>query len=291
MGQNVCDLVLRILNGEPIPEGLNDTYLALIPKVENPQHVTQFRPIGLCNVAYKLITKVLVQRLKKVLPGLISPFQSSFVPGRQITDNIIIMQESLHTMRRKKGFRGLMAIKLDLDKAYDKLNWNFIRNTLIDMRLPQVMVDVIMRCITSCSMRILWNGEPTKCFHPTRGIRQGDPLSPYIFVACVERLSQIIENLIQAGHWRPLQVCSNGPQISRLIFADGIVLFAEATEAQALLIQDCLARFCSASGQTISASKHYKENVFGRRFFILWAAEQKSWSYNAHWAAFEEGTY
>ena len=91
-----------------------------------------------------------------------------------------------------------MAIKLDL--AYDRLIWNFIRNTLLEMRLPQLMVDVIMLCINSYSMHILWNGEPTDCFHHSRGIQQGDLLSPYIFVACVECLSQLIEMMVQASH-------------------------------------------------------------------------------------------
>jgi len=165
------------------------------------------------------------------------------------------MQELLHTMRRKRGKNGLMAIKLDLEKAYDRLNWGFIKNTLQEMRLPQVMVDVIMRCITTCSMRVLWNGEPTDCFNPSRGIRQGDPLSPYMFVACVERLSQLIDDMVQTRQWRPIRVCKNGPSISSLFFMDDIVLFAEATESQARLIQGCLDRFCTASGQKISASK------------------------------------
>jgi len=255
VGPNVNDVVLGVLNGQHLPEGLNDTFLVLLPKVEHPQKVTQFRPIGLCNVAYKLITKVLVHRLKKVLPDIISPCQSSFVPGRQISDNIIIMQESLHTMRKKRGRCGFMAIKLDLEKAYDRLNWAFTRHTLMEMRLPQLMVEVIMLCITSYSMRILWNGEPTASFQPTRGIRQGDPLSPYIFVACMERLSHLIEGLVQSGQWKPLRVCQNGPQVSSLFFADDIVLFAKANITQARLIQECLTRFCMASGQKVSASK------------------------------------
>jgi len=248
-------VVLDILKGAPLPEGLNDTFLTLIPKIAHPQQVSQFRPIGLCNVIYKLVTKILVQRLKRILPELISPYQSSFVPRRQISDNIVIMQELLHTMRKKRGKVGLMAIKLDLEKAYDRLNWKFIENTLHDMRLPQSLVDVIMRCITTCSMRVLWNGEPTDCFNPSRGIRQGDPLSPHIFVACVERLSQLIEDMVHARQWRPIRICQNGPSISRLLFADDIVLFAEATESQARLIQGCLDRFCTASGQKISAAK------------------------------------
>jgi len=236
VGPSTCELVLGVLNGRHLPEGLNDTFLVLLPKVDHPHKINQFRPIGLCNVAYKLVTKVLVHRLQKILPNLISPSQSSFVPGRQISDNIVIMQEALHSMRRKRGSRGFMAIKLDLEKAYDRLNWQFIRDTLLEMRLPQLMVEVIMMCLTSCSMRILWNGEPTSCFHPSRGIRQGDPLSAYLFVACMERLSQLIEGMVRSGQWNPLQVGRNSPQTSSLFFADDVVLFAEATATQARLI-------------------------------------------------------
>ena len=109
-----------------MPSGLNDTFITVIPKVPNPEKVTQFRPIGLCNVVYKLITKCLVNRLKRALPDLISLIQSSFVPWRQITDNVIVMQEVLHSMRHKTGIKGWMAIKLDLEKAYDRLRWEFI---------------------------------------------------------------------------------------------------------------------------------------------------------------------
>jgi len=193
MEEEVCNVVLQVLRGNPLPRGLNDTFITLIPKVPNPQWVSQFRPIGLCNVAYKLITKCIVNRLKRVLPELISPIQSSFVPGRQITDNVIVMQEILHSMWCKIGTKGWMAIKLDLEKSYDRLRWDFIHETLNKMKLSSLLVAVIMNCISSCSLSILWNGEPTKFFNPSRGIRQGDPLSPYLFVACMERLSQLIE--------------------------------------------------------------------------------------------------
>lgn len=148
-----------------------------------------------------------------------------------------------------------MAIKVDLEKAYDRLKWDFIRNTLMEMRIPQNLVDVIMMCITTCSMRILWNGEATEAFYPTRGIRQGDPLSPYIFVACVERLSRLIEEAVVSGLWHPIQASCGGPKLLSLLFADDLILFAEASIEQSHFVKDCLDRFCEASGQKGNASK------------------------------------
>lgn len=192
---------------------MNETFIALLPKVDNPETAAQFRPIGLCNVIYKVVTKVLVNRIKPVLPRLISNTQGSFVPGRQITDNIIIMQEVIHTMKRKQGMKGFMAIKIDFEKAYDPLRWKFIRDTLLQMNLPILLVDTIMECVCSASMRVLWNGEPTDSFSPSRGIRQGDPLSPYLFVMCMERLYQTIEEVIIAKKWKPIHASRNGPSL------------------------------------------------------------------------------
>ncbi|KAL8137313.1 hypothetical protein V2J09_003314 [Rumex salicifolius] len=101
--------------------GLNDTLIALIPKVKAPELFSQFRPISLCNVIYKIITKVLVRRLQPLLADLISSTQGSFIPGRIITDNIVLAQEVVHSMRFKKGRKGWMVLKVDLEKAYDRL--------------------------------------------------------------------------------------------------------------------------------------------------------------------------
>lgn len=109
----MCDLVLGVLHSNPLPDGLNSTLITLIPKVENPTHIAQFRPISLCNALYKIITKTMVNRLKYVMPFLIGPEQNSFVPGRQIVDNIVIYQEVLHSMNKAKGVKGYMALKID----------------------------------------------------------------------------------------------------------------------------------------------------------------------------------
>ena len=121
-----------------------------------------------------------------------------------------------------------------------------------------------MECVTTVSMQILWNGECTAPFKPTRGIRQGDPLSPYLFVLCMERLNQIIEEAIIGGRWRPIHASRGGPKLSNLFFADDIILFAEASCEQAGVIRECLDRFCRASGQKVSLQKstvYFSHNV------------------------------
>lgn len=141
VGNQLTLLALDVLSGRAFPGELNETFLVLIPKIENPQSVTELRPVGLCNVAYKVITRAIVNRLKPILCKLVAPTQCSFVPNRQISDNIIVVQEMLHTMRRKKGAKGYMAIKLDLEKAYDWIRSPFLRETLMDLRLPQLLIE------------------------------------------------------------------------------------------------------------------------------------------------------
>jgi hypothetical protein len=122
VGPDITRVVLEVLNGGLVETGINATYICLIPKVNSPSRVTEFRPISLCNVLYKIISKVLVNRLKQVLPHIISPKQSVFIPGRLITDNILVAFETLHTMdTRLKGKECFMAMKLDMSKAYDRL--------------------------------------------------------------------------------------------------------------------------------------------------------------------------
>ena len=118
----MCRYIREVFAGNTDLARINQSYLVLIPKVHMPEKLQQFRPIGLCNVIFKVVTKVIVGRLKLLMPNLISEVQSSFVPGRQITDNIIVAQEIIHSMRKMKGRRGFMAIKVDFEKAYDRLS-------------------------------------------------------------------------------------------------------------------------------------------------------------------------
>lgn len=182
--------VMSVLMGGNMPEGWNDTIIALIPKVRKPEKVTDLRPISLCNVLYKVVSKVLANRLKRILPEIITPNQSAFVPGRLISDNILIAYEMTDYLRKKrKGGKGYVAIKLDMSKAYDRVEWNFLRKMMQRMGFDESWIGLIMNCVTSVSYKIKVNGVLSNNFKPERGLRQGDPLSPYLFVLCAEGFS------------------------------------------------------------------------------------------------------
>ena len=137
------------------------TNIALIPKKKNPTSVTEFWPISFCNVAYKLISKVLANRLKKILPQIISPVQSAFLPGRLITDNVLAAYKTLHTMHtRMKGKKGFIAVKLDMSKAYDKVEWQFLEEVMRRMGFEARWINLIMMCVKSVQYAFIVNGKP-----------------------------------------------------------------------------------------------------------------------------------
>jgi hypothetical protein len=150
-----------------MPPGWNDTVIVLIPKVKQPKKLKDLRPISLCNVLYKLISKVLANRLKNVLPEIISPSQSAFVPGRLITDNVLLAYELTHHLNKKrKGASGLAAIKLDMSKAYDRIEWPFLKKMMQRLGFQESWVNLIMKCVTTVSYQIKVNGEYTDSFSP-----------------------------------------------------------------------------------------------------------------------------
>ncbi|CAA7019711.1 unnamed protein product [Microthlaspi erraticum] len=255
VGDSVVRFVLEFFRTGNLPPNTNDVMIVLLEKVTKPEKITQFRPISLCNVLFKTITKAMVVRLKQVITKLIGPAQASFIPGRLSTDNIVIVQEAVHSTRRKKGRTGWMLLKLDLEKAYDRIRWDFLEDTLVAVGLSESWVRWIMQCVTGPSMNLLWNGEKIEPFKPSRGLRQGDPISPYLFVLCMERLCHLISRATAEKKWKPIKLSRGGPELSHICFADDLIFFAEASVAQVRVIRNILETFCVASGQKVSLEK------------------------------------
>ena len=169
---DVTNSVLSWLNSSTIPHPLNHTFITLIPNIKNLESVSDYRPISLCNVLYKIFSKVLANRLKKILPSIISEHQSAFTKNRLIMDNILVTYESLHYMNNMRtGKTGYMAVKLDISKAYDRVKWVYLENVMKKMGFSEKWIGLIMVCIKTVTYSIFINGEPQGLIQPTRGIR------------------------------------------------------------------------------------------------------------------------
>lgn len=256
IGGDVIEAVNCFFESGRMPREVNRTYIVLIPKVDNPTKITQWRPIALCNVLYKIIAKVLTNRLKRVLPSVISVSQSAFVQDRLIMDNILIVHEILHSMKSNKS-RGNchLALKLDMAKAYDRVEWPFLEAMMTALGFHPRFCGWVRECISTVSYEVLVNGEPTGNISPSRGIRQGDPLSPFLFLICAEGLSAMIKKAEVYHRLQGFRFSAHGNTISHLFFADDSVLFCRAEETEVACLKRILQRYELGSGQRVNLDK------------------------------------
>uniref|UniRef100_A0A803NW04 Reverse transcriptase domain-containing protein n=1 Tax=Cannabis sativa TaxID=3483 RepID=A0A803NW04_CANSA len=256
VGSSVTDVVLGILNNGNEMDMLNKSIITLIPKISTPTGMGDYRPISLCNVIYKLISKVLVLRFKEVLPFVISESQSAFLSNRLITDNILVAFELVHYLKHKtQGKKGYSALKLDMSKAFDRVEWAYLAAVMEKMGFASTWISLIMKCLSSTSFSFSLNGEIVGNVKPGRGLRQGDPLSPYLFLICFEGLSRLLNHEEDIGNLAGLRLTRHAPSISHLLFADDSLLFCHATNNSALAINIVLRTYHRASGQLLNTQK------------------------------------
>ena len=197
VGDDVIEVVLSVLSSGHMLHKMNYTHIVLIPKINGPKHVADLRPIRLANVVFRIVSKVLANQLKQILPNVISESQSAFVPNQLITDNTTVAFEILHKMRNKRrGKKGQIVIKLDISKAYDYVEWRFLRSIMLKLGIDEQGVRLAMEKVCTTSYSVLINGEPRGYITPSRGIRQGDPRSPYLFLLCAEGLSSLVCHVV-----------------------------------------------------------------------------------------------
>ncbi|KAA3463112.1 reverse transcriptase [Gossypium australe] len=256
VGQDVIDFCLDILNNNQEFGDFNNTDIVLIPKVPKPTHLVNFRPISLCSVIYKVVAKTIGNRLQKIIDKCIDKIQSAFVPGRLITDNVLLAYEILHTLKQKRsGKKGVMAVKLDMSKAYDRVEWGFLEVVMTKMGFAKEWTELLLRCITSVRYAVNINGRRGNLFQPSRGLRQGDPLSPLLFLMCSEGLSSLMRTSMKQGSIKGVKASRKGPAISHLLFADDCILFGEASPKGARILKDILQDYEKCSDQCVNFSK------------------------------------
>uniref|UniRef100_A0A803PEK6 Reverse transcriptase domain-containing protein n=1 Tax=Cannabis sativa TaxID=3483 RepID=A0A803PEK6_CANSA len=235
--KDVVLVVQKFFQGGILDSNTSKAHVVLIPKKKNPELVTDLRPIALCNVLYKIITKVMANRMKPFMDKAVSANQSAFIPGRLISDNILVSFEVLHYLKRKRqGKEGYMALKLDMSKAYDRIEWGFLEAVLLKLGFGRSWVTLILSCVTSASYTITHGGKEMGPILPTRGIRQGCPLSPYLFILCAEGLSALIKKYEGRGWLHGCKVANGAPRISHMLFADDSYLYCKATLQEALKV-------------------------------------------------------
>ncbi|GJZ66534.1 RNA-directed DNA polymerase, eukaryota [Tanacetum coccineum] len=235
-----------------IPKGCNSSFIALIPKTPEAKMVKDFRPISLIGSLYKIIAKILANRLVVVLGDIVNEVQSAFVADRQILDGPFILNEVLQWCKLKK--KHSFILKIDFEKAYDSVRWDYLDDVLRKFGFGEKWCGWIQECLRSSWGSVLVNGSPTEEFQFFKGLKQGDPLSPFIFILVMESLHISFKRVVDAGMFNGI-VLNSVMHLSHMFYADDAVFMGQWSTKNIDTIIYVLKCFHRASGLSINLSK------------------------------------
>jgi len=249
----VCAVIRNFLKTGHMPLHLSATKLILLPKIARPQNASDFRPISCCNKLYKVISKLLSSRLKEVLPSLINQSQGAFVQGREIIYNVLICHDLAQGYQRSHISPRCM-MKVDLKKAFNSVQWSVLEDLLRAMCFPNTFTKWIMACVSNVRYFLHLNGRIHGSFTGRRGLRQGDPLSPLLFVLAMEYFSRIMQksNTLPVFKYHPN--CKK-LKLTHLIFADDLILFGKAGVRTIHTMKEALSSFSHCAGLEANLQK------------------------------------
>ncbi|GJS96857.1 RNA-directed DNA polymerase, eukaryota [Tanacetum coccineum] len=240
-----------------IPKGGNSSFITLIPKIPNANMVKDFRPISLIGSVYKIVAKILANRLVTVLGDLVNEIQSAFVADRQILDGPFILNEIVQWCKKRN--KQAMVFKVDFKKAYDSVRWEFVDDILKKFGFGEKWCIWIRSCLQSSRGSVLVNGSPTQEFQFYKGLKQGDPLSPFLFILVMESLHISFQRVVDAGLFKGIKMDSS-LQISHLFYADDAIFMGQWNQSNIDTITRVLDVFYRASGLRINM---YKSKLMG----------------------------
>ena len=197
----------------------------MIPKTENPIRLHEYRPISLVRCIYKIIDKILSNRLKLVLSTIIDYKQSAFIKDRGLLDGVVMANEVIEEVCNNR--MQCLIVKLDFEKAYDSVRWDFLYYMLGRLGFSTKWISWVKACLESSTISVLVNGSPTQEFNPTKGLRQGDPLAPFLFLLVAEGLSGLVRQANIKNMLEGISVGRNETKVNILQFADDTLFFCK----------------------------------------------------------------
>ncbi|XP_019240885.1 PREDICTED: uncharacterized protein LOC109220870 [Nicotiana attenuata] len=252
---DVVDMVKAFFCGQQLPKSVTHTNLVLLPKRKEIMTFADMRPISLSNFVNKIFSRVIHERLVEMLPNLISEEQAGFVKGRSIVENVLLTQEIITDIRLRTKAGPNVVIKLDMAKAYDRLSWLFLTKMLRKLGFSEAFIGMIFDLVSNNWYSILINGQPNGFFKSSRGVKQGDPLSPTLFILAAEALSRGLNSLHSSLYFCGFGLPKWSPKINHLSYADDTIIFSSSDDTSLRLVMEILHAYEAASGQLVNKAK------------------------------------